>query len=85
MGAFTYSQNMYGKEYKLVSDGKEVTAYIDSKQIFTATVGARIITDLDGKLISIFGIAEDGVDFSIAYEDKKIEKHLLANDCIKEF
>jgi len=85
MGAFTYSQNMYGKEYKLVSDGKNVTAYIDSKQIFTATVGARIITDLDGKLISVWGIAEDGVDFSIAYEDKKIEKQLLPNDCIKEF
>ncbi len=27
----------------------------------------------------------DGTDFSIAYEDKKIEKRLLANDCIKEF
>ena len=85
MGAFEYTQNMYGKAYKLVSDGKEVTAYIDSKKIFTASVGARIITDLDGKLLSVWGIAENGIVFTIAYEDKKIEKQLLPNDCIKEF
>ena len=85
MGKFTYTQNMHGKEYKLVSDGNEMQGFIDGKEIFASTVGARIETDLDGKILSVYAIAENDFEFSMSFEDKKIEKTLSKNECIKEF
>ena len=85
MGKFTYTQNMHGKEYKLVSDGNEMQGFIDGKEIFVSTVGARIETDLDGKILSVYAIAENDFEFSMSFEDKKIAKTLSKNECIKEF
>ena len=85
MGKFTYTQNMHGKEYKLVSDGNEMQGFIDGKEIFVSSVGARIETDLDGKILSVYAIAENDFEFSMSFEDKKIEKTLSKNECIKEF
>lgn len=85
MGKFTYTQNMYGNEYKLVSDGNEMQAFINGKEIFKASAGTRIETDLQGKILAVYGISENDIEFSMSFEDKKIEKTLSKNNCIKDF
>lgn len=56
MGAFEYTQKMYNTEFTLVSDSKEMKAYIGGELKFTASVGNRIETDLNGNILNSFSL-----------------------------
>jgi hypothetical protein len=56
MGAFEYTQKMYGKSFTLISDGNEMKGYIDNSLIFTSPVGNRIETDLNGKILNTYSL-----------------------------
>lgn len=80
MGAFTYTQNIYGKQYKLESDGTKMSAFIDDTIIFTASVGARLETDLQGNVISVYGIDETDICFELQCGDKEFKQPLSPNE-----
>lgn len=82
MGSFSYSQKMYGSEFALKSDGSTMTGYIDEKEIFTASAGARVETDMQGKPLRVFGICEGENDFSLTYDGKIINEKLLPNSIL---
>jgi len=60
-------------------------AFINGKEIFKASAGTRIETDLQGKILAVYGISENDIEFCMSFEDKKIEKTLSKNNCIKDF
>ncbi len=80
MGEFSYTQKMGEKTYTLKSDGKNMYAYIDGKAVFCASVGSRIVTDTDGKLLSAYGIADEETEFSCTFGEKKIACDLKPNE-----
>ena len=82
MGAYTYTQHIYGKEYKLVSDGTSMQAFIDNQRIFTASVGARVETDLTGKLTAIYGISEKERNFALCSETQTVRTTLRPNEVL---
>lgn len=56
--ASTYIQTMYGHDYQLEQDGKEMKAYINHQCVFCCSCGVQIVTDLGGTVISLSGIEE---------------------------
>lgn len=48
-----YCQTMYGHDYRLIQNGKEMWAYIDSDLIFTCSSGVQVTTGLKGELLTI--------------------------------
>ena len=56
MGEFKYTQRMFGTDFTLISDGKEMNAYIDGELKFTAPVGNRIETDLKGNTLNTYSL-----------------------------
>jgi len=79
MNAFTYTQNMYGHKYTLHSDGRKMYGMIDEKQVFSASCGVRIETDMQGKLLSMYGISEDAVTVAVDTDELHMETALSAN------
>lgn len=79
MGTFSYTQRMYGSEFTLKSDGQLMTAYINGDEVFSATVGARVKTDMQGKPLCVFGICDNESDFCLTFDGKIIEKKILPN------
>lgn len=53
---YKYVQNWNNTEFSLQTTGKNVQCSINGKPVLTFTKGARIVTDLKGKLIEIVGI-----------------------------
>lgn len=64
VGSFEYVQVMCGKKYTLKSDGRCMEAFIDDVFLFAASVGSRILTDINGIPISAYGIGEKAIGFS---------------------
>ncbi len=53
-----YTQEMFGKSYTVTREGGLMTASLEGKDLFTATEGLRIITDIEGKPESVICIDE---------------------------
>ena len=68
-----------------MSNGDEMSAYIDGEKVFTASTGARIQTDLDGNILCVYGVSENEIDFSLNYNNKYLKQKLCANDCMDNF
>jgi hypothetical protein len=56
---FTRSQRWGDTTWLLECKGGQLRATVNGKEVFTSTAGARIVTDLDGKLIEVVGIDPD--------------------------
>lgn len=55
----SYTQHMYGHAYTLIQDGTSMTARIDDRDIFTCTNGVQVVSDLEGRILSLSGIEEE--------------------------
>ena len=82
-----YTQEMFGKEYTLRRKDQNMTAFLDGRELFTASAGLRVRTDLDGNLLAVIGIAPapveavltvDGVPYRGTVEPNGV---YLARDC----
>ncbi len=65
---YSYSQQWGDKTFSMTTVGKQVICSINSKEVFSFTKGARIISDLTGRPLEVIGI-ESG--------ERKIEIKLL--------
>ncbi len=79
MGEFSYTQTMCENRYTLESDGERMRASVNGERIFEASVGARVVTDTEGKLIEIYGIAEDEIVFCGRFGEREIACSLKPN------
>ena len=53
---FTRIQRWSDTTWKLECKDDQVRAFINGKEVFTGTAGARFVTTLDGKLLKVVGI-----------------------------
>ena len=51
--SFDYSQTLGDDVYKLESDGKICSAYLNNNKLFSFNTDYRILTDIKGNVISI--------------------------------
>ncbi len=77
---FEYVQKLNNKSYKLSSKGQKVCGYIDDRLIFTAMGKIRIKTDLEGKILSLFGICENAEHITLQYGDCTYESDIKPNE-----
>lgn len=67
---YEYTQEMLGKTFTLRHCGENNRAYIDGKCIFEVSANVRIKTDLDGNIVSIYGIAKEPSEMKLSYQGK---------------
>ncbi len=58
---FEYTQNMCGNKYVIKCKDNWIVASINDEIIFECCAGLRVITDLEGNIISVFGIEEQTI------------------------
>ncbi len=63
-----YVQHMFSHDYKLVRDGSVLQAYIDDRKIFTCSCGVSITTDMEGRILYLWGIEEYAVPVILQQE-----------------
>ena len=80
IGEFRYTQHMCGREYTLESDGRQMIAYVDGNHVFSASVGARILTDGEGNPITAYCISDQGSEFSYKSGTRELKLSLKPND-----
>ena len=81
---YNYTQFWDNKSFKLVSHKKWVHCYINDKEIFKFSKGARVVTDLNGKILRLIGVDIQPTLFKLSIKNKSIIKPLLPNE-IYEF
>lgn len=77
---FAYCQTMYGHDYRLTGNGKQMTAFIDGQELFVCTCGVQITTDLNGRLLSIDGIESEPVAFTLKHHDTCYHSEISPNE-----
>lgn len=76
---FEYKQNMIGNRYTLKCSNKMLTAYLNDTALFSFCCGIRIKTDMNGKIVSLYGISEKSVKVKLIYENKSFEEIVQPN------
>jgi len=77
---FTYTQNMSGHKFVLSCKSGTSEAYIDEELIFKVSGAVRIKTDMNGNIISIYGIADKQVEICLEYKGKTYIGEIAPND-----
>ena len=52
----SYTQKMFGREYTIERTAGRMTAFIDGRELFSASKGLRVVTDTDGKILRVLCI-----------------------------
>ena len=79
----SYTQCWNGHKFMLKHTTEGVEAWIDGKQVFSASPNFRVVTDLNGKVKTIIGIAEEPVEFSLSSGEVKLTGTLQPNEVRK--
>jgi hypothetical protein len=53
---YSYTQKLNENQFKLVHKNKQITGYLNDREIFRATAGIKVMTDLKGNLLGLAGI-----------------------------
>lgn len=77
--ASCYTQHLCGHSFRLVQDGKNMTASIDGRHIFTCSCGVQIVTDMDGSILSLTGIEDKAVNILLLKENHSYEGLIKPN------
>ena len=70
--ATDYVQNMFGHTYRLVQDGKTMTAFLDDRELFSCSCGVSVTTDLEGSILYLWGIEETPADITLLCKGQRI-------------
>lgn len=63
---YSYTQKLNENQFKLVQENKQITGYLNDREIFRATAGIKVMTDLKGNLLGLAGI--DTLDRNVNLE-----------------
>ena len=75
-----YCQTMYGHQYRLEQNGREMTGYMDSDPLFTCTNGVQITSSLTGELLTVSCIEETPVHMTLHHAGRRMEATLFPNE-----
>ena len=75
-----YTQAWFDKTWRLVNSDGQVSAYVNGRLVFQCTSGVRIVTDVDGKVLRIVGIAPSAVDVALVAEGKTLKLKVKPNE-----
>lgn len=64
---------IHGKRYHFVNESDRIVGYINGEQVFEGPHGLRIVTDTEGKVLEVIGIANHGVHGNLTLARTKIE------------
>ena len=70
---------MRNKTYTLKS-GDVLCAYVDGEEKFSFTHGLRVKTDLNGEIISVYGISETEIDAKVIIKEKEYNAVIKPNE-----
>ena len=79
-GEYEYTQYISEKKYTLKYKNNKAEIYIGEKIVSGFSKGVRVKTDMCGKIISIYGIDKDEVDFEIKYMGKTYRANIKPNE-----
>lgn len=77
---YEYTQEILNKKFTVKHKNGKNLAYVDEKMIFEFSDNIRVRTDLDGNIISIFGISEKVSEMYIAIDDKDLNYTIKPNE-----
>lgn len=77
---FDYTQHFGENEYRLVLENGIAKAYIGKESVFEAIGDFRIKTDMQGNVISVFGIDSEKSNVALKYKGREYEAELLPNE-----
>jgi len=79
-GNLTYVQKWNGHVYELKLRRSTLSAFIDGREMFTVSTGVRVVSDLEGKVISVVGVDQQPVDVSIPQSGNLIKAKVASNE-----
>lgn len=79
----SYQQEICGKRYELRWKKERMYAYVDDKWIFDCDTGVSVTTDLEGRLLWLWGIEEEPVHIRLKYGKKEFCGSLEPNEQVK--
>lgn len=77
--SYEYNQKMYGNSYNLMCKDNWLIASINGKIVFECSTDIRVITDLDGNIISLIGIRELPVMSTVKHKNAVVKLKILQN------
>lgn len=79
----SYQQEICGKRYELRWKKERMYAYVDDRWIFDCDTGVSVTTDLEGRLLWLWGIEEEPVQVSLKYGTEAFYVKLEPNEQMK--
>lgn len=76
---FNYEQNWGDRFFRLRYEDGVMKAYVGKQLAFVATAGTRVVTDLEGKVLEVVGIAPETVPVQLTLNHDVIEFELESN------
>ena len=79
---YRYSQKWGERLYRLETRGSRVHCFFNDREIFSFTRGARVVSDLEGRIIEIIGITPEKKSrkVSVRYDGKTHSLSLSSNE-----
>ncbi|MFO8026594.1 MAG: hypothetical protein R6U56_02895 [Opitutales bacterium] len=76
---FDYEQNWGDRYYRLRHEDGMMKAYVGRELAFAATAGTRVVTDLEGKVLEVVGVAPEPVAVKLTAEGDTVEVEVAPN------
>ena len=55
-GTYSFEQRMGERRYRLEAEKGQMTGFLDGKELFRVRTGVRVVTDADGRVLSLIGV-----------------------------
>ncbi|MDD3409988.1 MAG: hypothetical protein PHY12_04180, partial [Eubacteriales bacterium] len=77
-----YTQRLGEHEYTASIHAGVMTGSIDGAERFACTVGAEVLTDMEGRLLRVTGIHEQPVRLALRADGRRLEAELFPNQAL---
>jgi len=78
-GDFAYGQRWGGRRWTLVCERGRIHASLDGREVFSGTAGARIVSDLDGNVREVVGIASGPRSVDLQSAGRRVQLTVAPN------
>ncbi len=79
-GNLSYTQKWGGHVFEMhLRRRGNLVAFIDGKEVFVGSAGMRVITDLEGKVLSVVGVDAQAKDISLQHSGKRFRARVSPN------